>query len=477
MPKEVLVFILNSTGPKGGTLFSRDELIDKIWGVDVHMAPGAFDKHISAIRTALGDEEDDRKILETVPRQGFCLNLGVTFLYEEPENLRDLAQDHTTTTASEFQSSLSNADLAVTEDGTLSETETDFASALMADEGDDRSRELPLPQGGALGSHISDQSEASPSRETDGDNSTIPSNEFSFIAYTVVGILTLFLLGLAVAPQWHFSERLAYFETTLILGGIAYNVRRVYLFRKSDLVTDRAHRAVQQFEIFWTLLLLSWLCLYGVWLLKAASYSLPVVATLLNNSNSLMLALCYFVLNEPTVSKDQNSDRHGEEPLFGLKTVFGVIVVLVFALIEKLALVKFQVDTDKTTYILTVSDLVSGIVGGIAMSLFISRLHSRLLGESTLLPIIGLLLYLYAAIQPFYFIVNQPAEIPARLPAPWPMVLSLRPGIIGLALILKLVMFLYVTAIIRRDRLLFYMINAKRIYSEVEAQWRKSGPR
>jgi len=309
------------------------------------------------------------------------------------------------------------------------------------------------------------------------DNSTLTRNEFSFLAYTVVGISTLFLLGLARAQQWHASERLAYFETTLILGGIAYNVRRVYLFRKSDLVTDHAHSAVQQFQIFWTLLLLSWLCLYGVWLLKAASYSLPVVATLLNNSNSLMLVLCYFVLNEPTVSKGQNSDRHREEPLFGLKTVFGVIVVVVFAIIEKLALFKFQVDADKTTYILTLSDLVSGIVGGIAMGLFISRLHSRLLGESTLLPIVGLLLYLYAAIQPFYFIVNQPAEIPAGLPAPWPMVLSLRPGIIGLALILKLVMFLYVTAIIRRDRLLFYMINAKRIYSEVEVEWRKSRPR
>jgi DNA-binding winged helix-turn-helix (wHTH) protein len=478
MPKEVLVFILNNTGPKGGTLFSRDDLIDKIWGVDVHMAPGAFDKHISAIRTALGDEEDDRKILETVPRQGFRLNLGVTFLYEEPENLRELSQDHTTTTPSEFQTSLSNAELALTQDGTLSETQSDLASGVKADERD-RDLDFSSRQENVLGTQTSDKSEASsPGPATVDESLSILGNQFTFVVYTAIGVVALVILGFSLSEKLdHPNRRLDYIEMSLILGGIAYYLRRLYLFRKFDLIKDRAYKAVQQVQIFWTLLLISWFGLYGILLVKSDSHPLYALATLLNNSNSLMLLLCYSVLNEPTISRGKNGDALAGAPLLRKKALIGAAAVLILALLEELVLLKFPSKVD-TTNIVVLFDLFSGTVGAIAMGLFISRLHSRLLGESTLLPIVGVILYLYVAIQPFYFILNQPAEnSPPSLPAPWPMVLSLGPLIIGLAFILKIIMFLYVTEIIRRNRLLFYMINAKRVYTEVEVQWREFKPR
>jgi DNA-binding winged helix-turn-helix (wHTH) protein len=303
----------------------------------------------------------------------------------------------------------------------------------------------------------------------------ITGNEFSFLAYTAIGLLALVILGIVLAPQWDLNSRFAYIETSLICGGIAYNLRRVYRFWKADLINDRAHRGVQQFQVFWTLLLFSWLGLYGVFLVKSESHPLYVITTLLNNSNSLMLLLCYLVLNEPTISRRENSAALAENSLILKKSVIGGVIVLILGVLEELALFKFRA---KYSNILLLSDLFSGTVGAIAMGLFISRLHSRLLGESTLLPIVGVILYLYVAIQPFYFILNQPAKnVATSLPAPWPMILGLSPWIIGLALMLKLIMFLYVTEIIRRNRLLFYMINAKRIYAEVEVQWREFPPR
>ena len=55
------------------------------------------------------------------------------------------------------------------------------------------------------------------------------------------------------------------------------------------------------------------------------------------------------------------------------------------------------------------------------------------------------------------------------------MLISLSPVVIGLALILKMIMFIYVMELLRSNRLLFYMINARRIYAEVEKQWRQFG--
>ena len=52
------------------------------------------------------------------------------------------------------------------------------------------------------------------------------------------------------------------------------------------------------------------------------------------------------------------------------------------------------------------ADLLSGVVGRIAMALCISRFDSRLLDASRLLPIVPIVLYLYVVIQPFYPLLN-----------------------------------------------------------------------
>ena len=110
-------------------------------------------------------------------------------------------------------------------------------------------------------------------------------------------------------------------------------------------------------------------------------------------------------------------------------------------------------------------DLLSGIVGGIAMALCISRLDSRLLGTKGLLPIIPVVLYFYVVIQPFYPLINR--TFPNRVGLSQHFDL----WIIQLAFMFKAVMYIYVTELFRTERFLFYMIHARRIYENVESEW------
>jgi hypothetical protein len=85
------------------------------------------------------------------------------------------------------------------------------------------------------------------------------------------------------------------------------------------------------------------------------------------------------------------------------------------------------------------ADVLSGVGGGIAMALCISRLDSRLLSTSRLLPIIPIVLYFYAVIQPFYPLLNWTFPNRAGLPPHVDL------WIMQLAFMLKSVMYIYVT--------------------------------
>src|SRR4030095_10628570 len=91
----------------------------------------------------------------------------------------------------------------------------------------------------------------------------------------------------------------------------------------------------------------------------------------------------------------------------------------------------------------------------------ISRLDSRLLGASRLLPIIPIVLYFYVVIQPFYPLLNWTFPGPEHFDL-WVM---------QLAFVLKSVMYIYVTELFKSQRFLFYMIFARRTYQDVDNEW------
>ena len=300
---------------------------------------------------------------------------------------------------------------------------------------------------------------------------------FVVVALLVTAPVVLLPFGLAFfGGNWESLPRqLGFIQALMILVAIAYDI----YFAESesataDTDTRRAMRAVKQLRRFWRLLLVSWCSLYitlpfSQWftppvLGQAPSsewQALQLIATFLNNCSALMLVLCYLVLNRPTVIKvaDRDVESVSLKPGLVLVASIGALEAIMLGLAGHFGLPDFAGD------ILFGFDLFSGVAGGIAMALCISRLDSRLLGTSGLLPIVPVVLYFYVVIQPFYPLVNRTFPNRVELHQHFDL------WIIQLAFLLKSVMYIYVTELFRSERFLFYMIRARRIYENVETEW------
>jgi hypothetical protein len=174
-----------------------------------------------------------------------------------------------------------------------------------------------------------------------------------------------------------------------------------------------------------------------------------------------MLVLCYLVLNRPTIVRVAGRD------IEDLPLVSGLCVVGALGLLEAVLVVaceKFG-HSDYAALVLFGSDLLSGIIGGIAMALFISRLDSRLLGATGLLPIVPIVLYFYVVIQPFYPLLNWTFPLGRAVPQHFDL------WIMQLAFMFKGVMYIYVTELFKSGRFQFYMICARRVYGDVGIEW------
>jgi len=300
---------------------------------------------------------------------------------------------------------------------------------------------------------------------------------FLIVALLVGTAVLLLPFGLAFASgSWKsVTKQIGFIQALMILVAIGYDyfLASNPRLKETDAETRRALVAVQQFRRSWRLLLASWCCLYLTLLFSqglslpadsAASHwqTLQVITTFLNNSSALMLVLCYLVLNRPTVI--QLAGREVEN----IPLARGLILVGGFALLEASLVVYLEKfgHADYVAVVLFGADLLSGIVGGIAMALFISRLDSRLLGASRLLPVIPIVLYFYVVIQPFYPLLNWTYPLGNQVPEHFDL------WIMQLAFVLKSIMYIYVTELLKSERLLFYMICARRVYENVATEWR-----
>jgi len=281
-----------------------------------------------------------------------------------------------------------------------------------------------------------------------------------------------FVLAFGAGSWADVTKQLGFIQALMILVALGYD----FYFsdgrdtRDANTETRRALVAVQQLRRSWRLLLASWCCLYitlpfSEWLAPSSHSSLwqalQVIATLLNNSSALMLVLCYIVLNRPTVIGVADHEIEDVPLKPGLLLVGGVglLEAILIALSGHFGL------PDYARGVPFGADLLSGVVGGIAMALCISRFDSRLLDTSRLLPIVPIVLYLYVVIQPFYPLLNWTFPYQQGLPQHFDL------WIMQLAFMLKSVMYIYVTELFRSQRFLFYMIHARRIYEKVETEW------
>ena len=326
-------------------------------------------------------------------------------------------------------------------------------------------RDTPSPTPHApVGSHF----ETQPSRLRDS---------FIVVALMVTAPVVLLPFGLLLfGGNWESLPRqLGFIQALMILVAIGYDfyfadVRDQWVV---DGETRRAHLALQQLRRFWRLLLASWCCLYltlpfSQWFAPLAGQTpswlwqaIQVTATFLNNASALMLVLCYLVLNRPTVIRvaDREVENVSLRPGLLIIVAIGILEAILVALFDRFG------STGASAEVLFAFDLLSGVVGGIAMALYISRLDSRLLGTKGLLPIIPIVLYFYVVIQPFYPLINR------TFPNRFGLSQHFDLWIIQLAFLLKAVMYIYVTELFRSGRFFFYMIHARRVYENVETDW------
>ena len=299
---------------------------------------------------------------------------------------------------------------------------------------------------------------------------------FLIVALLVSASVLLLPFGLAFAGgSWrNVARQLGFIQALMILVAIAYDffLTSTDSPTQIDPETQRAQIATQQLRRSWRLLLASWCLLYVTLLFSqgltpAGSnptslwQALQVITTFLNNASALMFVLCYLVLNRPTVIRVAGRD------VDDLPLGRGLLLAGGLGVLEAALVVSFQVSghPDYAALVLFGADLLSGIGGGIAMALFISRLDSRLLSTSRLLPVIPVVLYFYVVIQPFYPLLNW--TFPFGRPAPEHFDL----WIMQLAFVLKSVMYIYVTELFKSRRFLFYMIFARRAYQDVDNEW------
>jgi len=302
---------------------------------------------------------------------------------------------------------------------------------------------------------------------------------FVIVALLVSAAVLLLPFGLAFASDsWsNVTRQLGFIQALMILVALGYDfyLSDSRISKPVDPENQRAFIATQQFRRSWRLLLISWCSLYFALLLSLrfvpASGSNPswqwqalqVLNTSLNNASIFALVLCYVVLNRPTVVA--RSGREVEELPFKR----GLILVGALGALEAILVAVFESRgrADYAGAVLFGADVLSGVGGGIAMALFVSRLDSRLLSTSGLLPIIPIILYFYAVIQPFYPLLNWTYPDRAGLPPHVDL------WILQLAFMLKSVMYIYVTDRFKKGRFLFYMIYARRFYEDGETKWRR----
>jgi len=226
---------------------------------------------------------------------------------------------------------------------------------------------------------------------------------------------------------------------------------------------DWAKDALKQYIPYWKFLLASWGCLYlfltGTSYLQSLGSQgnlfniLSVCVTLFNNCNSLAITLCYVVLSDPTVFREADKNPNPIKLIKAIKKV-GAIAIALFLMVEVLLI--FVFFPSNASLIIWVADVLSGLAGGVTLALFVGRIQSRFLGPSLLLP---LALYLYVVIQSLYVFINKDITGGTLM--------------IGGALILKCLLYLYMAWLFKSGRLLFYLLRVRPLYERVNVEWKE----
>jgi DNA-binding winged helix-turn-helix (wHTH) protein/putative Mn2+ efflux pump MntP len=470
-PFDLLTLMVRKERARPGRLFTKEELMTDLWGTDYEGTEESLVKHINAIRKALYDEER-KKIVETVPTLGYRFNPAeANAISEAIEKDKAPARPNGQTelfTETEDGSPISQV---VSEEALTSASPPEVDHGIVDDAETENIQSVESGTGATASSlHQQEPNEIDEHHRTESPLKRDDSANFvdwiggagARLTLTLFSLAVVFtpLLSIYVALGWSEQTAMkvgswAQFLVILFVLGHSWfrDPRREFKTadecRKSDVkgagFKDRddfesdqplLQGEVKTYTRRWRLLLASWLPLYVLFAvadLQLVRYQIAQV--ILNILNTWMILLCFNALNEDS---DDQSSEHLSDAILGY-ILFGLLLVAVTVVI---LFHKYEAATSLT-----------GIAAGVFMALFVGRLQSKFMGPRIW---ILYLFYSYTAIQPMvlYF------ETHPR----WGIV------ILDFALILKSLLYVYVTWIFQSGLLLFYFARMKRTSAGIKKQ-------
>ena len=216
------------------------------------------------------------------------------------------------------------------------------------------------------------------------------------------------------------------------------SLKKGVLFSETNSLNDwlaykiDVNRTIEQFTLFWILIWVSYLTIYGCQIFRGVNEDLlTVFATFFNNLGSLMFIFMFMTLSVST----------SKMGWFSWLKYIGLVFLI--SIIEG-TLFLSGIDDYKIYF-----GVFSGLFGGVAIAAFVSSIDSKFIN----FPIwVVLSLYFYAAIQSFYLILYYHKELGVTN---IDMINTFQPILLGIALLMKIIMFWAVTWILRTNRLLF----------------------
>lgn len=254
-----------------------------------------------------------------------------------------------------------------------------------------------------------------------------------------VVIFLMLLYSLFITKAKGFRENEECSEANIVKAG--FKNRAEFEKERASLEYD-----LRGFTLYWQGLLLSWVPLYFVYWFGEHPYFAHFLGDHLRWKvglhlwNTAMLCFCFNSLNKYADEHDRNHTRRSFLNIAMLLVVGGGGAVTLFR----------QNDPDGAI-------LLTGIIGGGTMALFIGRLQSRFISPSFWLLY---LLYSYTAIQPLVlYIENRPD---------WGWT------ILNFALFLKCLLYVYMLWLFHSGLLLFYFVSVKRLNNKALDEQREA---
>jgi hypothetical protein len=225
------------------------------------------------------------------------------------------------------------------------------------------------------------------------------------------GVILTWVITLPLVYWTNWAKLITAFLQLVIISALAYDwknyrVKALSFFNnESQTVLDELGKITN----YWFWLLVSWLLLYFFLFLKYGAESIylsqisasasqispaaspsgfaiagNIFATIFNYSNTIMVVLCFTILNEEGGDEDKNS----KGKYLILPAALGIITIAIYLVLPLFPDLPYKAISNAI-------DLFTGIVAGIVMALFVGRLQSKFFGTR---PWLLIILYSYTAL-------------------------------------------------------------------------------